>query len=426
MLHVVIDVSTIRKTPVPGPVKLDGVAKGAAVSFKRTAPNRFEADIADNTDYQLVVSAANYLDFYNAVGTVNLNFSSRQVDASGTDSITKLQMLSPGGSKVLKVEMVMQRIIDVTNEFTPNWTPDQRAWQCDSQILSSGGSGPTLVNGREVTAKPKSENLRIYRWKQGGSGPRIGVYVPEAAKSKLGSYDLFFKPYRYQGWTVEGITNKYMTWCGAYDHKCMAAATELSGSPYVTCLAFQEDGDLGPYGSTGQGVVDLIEEIDFEVRKRFNGPKRQPLCQVDRIALSCFSSGSVKVASIFKNLGPLAGKLKAYFSLDMDGHPGHAFGQIMSHWISGGGDRTVRFYQTQDLYFDVFQGRGGSTVKGPHGAFEFRSATMNPAGAPTIQFLYLPLSFWSEFDPYYSSKPWETGVHQAPPKMFLGHAHKFS
>jgi hypothetical protein len=219
-----------------------------------------------------------------------------------------------------------------------------------------------------------------------------------------------------------------MDWSGDRSHKNLNAATEAAGSSYVLCLAFEEDGRMGSYGESGAGVVELIEEIDFLLRRSFPGVPLQPSPNVERIALSCFSSGCDHLGKIFakSSLPPLADKLKGVFNFDghlNDGGFANLIAAITGWYGGGGNSKTVRFYMSEGKFSKLLDGVAGLRVPGPHGSYEFRSTATNSVGEPSLNYLEVPEAFWKSYDPWYTS--WMK-VHQAIPKVFLSHAHAYS
>jgi hypothetical protein len=246
----------------------------------------------------------------------------------------------------------------------------------------------------------------LFQWKSGGA--RVGVYVPQKATLALGNYNLFFKPPKHDTWTTPDVAGLYMTWNGTMEHKSLIAQTEFSGSSYVLCLAFEEDGPLGDYGASSAGAMALLEEIDFFLRLRLTGTASKPA--VGKVALSCFSAGATHVSAIVAVKGTeLLSRLKGLFILD-----GNDF-DVRSLVAA---DRAIRIYVAESKFANVASG-SGTTRRGPYGSFEYRGGGALPGGDPALIYLYAPQPLWHDFNPYF--KDWMS-VHQIIPSYFMSHA----
>lgn len=415
MPKILVDVVTIWGTPATGPVSvgLTVTAPNAApeVTLQRGTARLFSYDLPD-VEQTFTVSAASS-NFWTAAASISFH-----PNPGGRKSVTlfgiahKADLSTAGGATTITVTITLQQLADVSKAMGISFGTPHKVMDVQSDILNPGGSGSTLFNIRPSTAPVSQARLFILKWKS--SGTSIGVYVPQAALRNLGNYNLFFKPPKHGGWTTQGVVGLYMAWNGNLEHKSLIAQTELSGSSYILCLAFEEDGPLPAYGTSQSGVLNLLEEIDYFLRLYLTGTQASP--QVGKVAMSCFSAGANHVSTIIRTFPTtLLAKLKGLFVLD-----GNDFDLTP---LSGVNDRAIRIYVSAEKFKSVPQTTAGTTKRGPNGSFEFRSAAKLSSGDPAVIYFYAPWQVWQTYDPRFGD--WMS-VHQVIPSYFQSHALKTS
>ena len=317
-----------------------------------------------------------------------------------------------GGVTTLTVTLVLQQVSNVTSMMGHSFSNPYNVMDVQAKILNPGGSGSSLFNMTPAKVGVTPQRLWVLKWKS--TGTCIGVYVPQAGM-RLGNYNLFFKPRRHLQTTTPDALGIYMTWQGDLLHKMLVAQTEISGSSYILCLAFEEDGPLPAYGSSQSGVVDLLEEIDYFLRLNLTGTQANPA--VGKVALSCFSAGATRVAQIIGTAPTvLLGKVKGLFILD-----GNDFNVNMS---SFGRDLALRIYVSEQKFKAIPQKNlAGAVTSGPGGSFEYRSPATISSGDPAVTYFYAPWEVWKTYDVRFAN--WMS-VHQVIPGRFMSHALKSS
>jgi hypothetical protein len=426
--HLTIDLGTALGLPPSPAARVTGVsstAPGNRILFTRTAPNRFEADVADPaTSSQLVTITASDRGVWDKEVSILIN--------AATGVVTRGILLIPvpvsrasDGSLRIQLDLVLLRLRDVTAETAIAMPATQSVLSLSSPILNpAGGTGRALLNGTQVDQPVFQNLLFIVRWHT--PRVRLALYVPAAARDSLGSYHMFFKPAPVLGFPA--VLDRYIVSGGEQIvQKHIPGQCEASTSAYVLVFPFPEDGPFPGAGANPAGVLEVLGEVDLFLRDALL--QSADFSGIENIALSCFSFGCATLAAIFNGTGTdaLFDKLTDVYIFDGRDNASTIrtlAGQLKSWFANGAFDQSLRIYETEGLFGSIFAGTDapatGSRITGPNGAFELHSVATNSTGSPSATYLFAPLQFWVAFDP--SLSDFLRGAHQAIPRFFIADA----
>lgn len=373
-------------------------------------------------------------DFWPATGVVSvsvpLDASLRPMatkrDGPDNAAVTDFEIVREGADRVLVVELRVQKLrLDAS---LPVSEDTALAWDGEP-IVNPFGAGAALLRAREQRARMVPQNFLVARWKAGGI--RMGIYIPAAARPRLGHYTYFFKPAPH-GMDGLGVIGFYMLGNkGDPMPKHLSAQLELSGAPTVLCMPSPEDGPGLTFKNTQTGMIDLADETDAFLRGRIEG--RAAVKAAPRLAMACFSRGMAGVHTVLssgKN-DRFQSSLTSLFLLD-----GHLSGdatdfttQVLS-WFRGGSQRSVRAYHSYATPLAGLVAGAADALAGLlqrnaalAGVVELHGGPDVAGGFKALSYASFPAAFFKAWDPARSER---VDNHQIVPAIFFGHALKTS